>query len=319
MMQSMSHASHVQSVLAATDISKLPLATSWHRCANLHGLDPQTRPKLYAMTETERRAQTEPLAPLLATAAPTLDRLYRSVGNAGVCVLVSNGVGVPIQCLGPDADMPDLQQSGLCKGVDWSEARSGTNGIGTSLLERRALCVRPDQHYYTGPLSITCVSAPFYDHQGTLAGAANITYYGRASEHAPVGLLMTTLADATRQIEIDDFHQTFADQRIISIPGETRSGGILIAVDRDDVIVGARRGARKTFALTNTDLTAGVVAGDLFAQSIDSLADAEYGALRRWLIRNGGNVTASARDLKISHATIKRKISAHGLNPRRLN
>jgi transcriptional regulator of acetoin/glycerol metabolism len=319
MAHSMSHAAHVQNVLANKDISKLPLATSWHRCANLHGLDPRARPKLQTMTETELREQTEPLAPLLATAAPTLNRLYRSVGNRGVCVLVSNRLGVPIQCWGPESDMSDLQQRGLCKGVDWSEASSGTNGIGTSLLERRALCVRPDQHFYTSTLSITCASAPFYDHQGTLAGAANITYYGRASEHALVGLLMTTLSDATRQIEIDYFHHVFAGQRIITIPGETRSGGILIAVDRDDVIIGASRGARKSFGLTDAGLAAGVVAGDLFVQSMDTFTGAEYGVLRRWLIRNGGNVTASGRDLNISHATIKRKISTHGLNPRRLN
>jgi transcriptional regulator of acetoin/glycerol metabolism len=315
----MSHAAHVQNVLAAKDISKLPLATSWLRCANLHGLDPQARPKLHIITEAELRTHTEPLEPLLATAAPTLNRLYQSLEKRGVCVLVSNRQGIPIQCWGPESDMLDLQQSGLCKGVDWSEAKSGTNGIGTSLLERRTLCVRPDQHFYTGTLSITCVSAPFYNHDGSLAGAANITYYGRGSGQTPVGLLMSLLSDATRQIEIDHFHHTFARQRIITIPGETRSGGVLIAIDQDDVIIGASRGARKTFALTDVTLSAGVVADDLFAQSVDTLSGAEYSVLRRWLIRNGGNVTASGRDLNISPATIKRKIRAHGLNPRRLN
>ncbi|OSP53382.1 GAF domain-containing protein [Pseudoruegeria sp. SK021] len=318
-----SHAVHVRKVLIAKDISRLPLAASWHRCVHLHGLDPEMAPKPQRVTDIELRALSEPLGPLLASATPTLERLRRAIGNRGVCVLVSNAQGVPVLCWGPETDMPDLRKRGLCEGVDWSEAHSGTNGIGTSLVERRALYVRPDQHFYASPLSITCVSAPFFDDHGTLAGAANITYYGRASEQAPVGLLMSSISDATRQIEMDHFHQTFADNRIISIPGETRSGGILIAVDRDDVITGATRGARRAFGLTGAALTAGVIAHDLFAKSLNTLDDtlqgAEYSVLRRWLIRNGGNVTATARDLNISHATIKRKINTHSLDRRRLN
>lgn len=319
MTASSSHAAHVRRVLTTKDISRLPLAASWHRCAHLHGLDPEAPPKPERVSDRELRILSEPLAPLLATAAPTMDRLRRGIGNHGVCVLVSNAQGVPVLCWGPETDTPDLRKRGLCEGVDWSEARSGTNGIGTSLVERRALYVRPDQHFYASVPRITCVSTPFFDHQGALAGAANITYYGRSSEQAPVGLLMSSLSDATRQIEIDHFHETFACDRIVSIPGETRSGGVLIAVDRDDVITGASRGARRAFGLTSAGLAAGIIASDLFAQTLDTLQGAEYSVLRRWLIRNGGNVTASARDLNISHATIKRKISAHRLDRRRLN
>ncbi|WP_050526290.1 GAF domain-containing protein [Pseudorhodobacter aquimaris] len=318
-----SHAAHVRQTIATKDMARLPLAASWHRCAHLHGLDPEAPPKPERITDTELRRLSEPLAPMLASAAPTLERLRHALGNRGVCVLVSNAQGVPVLCWGPDVDMPDLRQHGLCEGVDWSEAQSGTNGIGTSLVERRALYVRPDQHFYTNALRITCVSAPFFDDQGTLAGAANITYYGRGSEEAPVGLLMPGISDATRQIEIDHFHQSFAGERIISVPGETRSGAILIAVDPDDVIIGATRGARRIFDLTAADLKAGVIAGDLFARSLDSadetLQGAEYGVLRRWLIRNGGNVTATARNLNISHATIKRKLNIHRLDRRHLN
>lgn len=319
MAASTSHAAHVRKVLATKDISRLPLAASWHRCAHLHGLDPETTPQPQRVTDTELRRLSEPLEPLLASAAPTLERLRFGIGNRGVCLLVSNAQGMPVVCWGPETDVPELRKRGLCEGVDWSEANSGTNGIGTSLIERRALYVRPDQHYYAGVLSITCVSAPFFDHQGTLAGAANITYYGRTSEQAPVSLLMSSISDAARQIEIDHFHQTFAADRIITVPGEARSGGILIAVDRDDVIIGATRGARRAFGLTTDTIAAGVIAGDLFAQSLDTLKGAEYSVLRRWLIRNGGNVTASARNLNISHATIKRKITTHRLDRRRLN
>lgn len=314
-----SHAARVRDILATKDVSRLPFATSWRRCTHLHRLDPEAPPKPQRMTDSELRAVSEPLEPLLATAAPTLERLRRGVGNHGVCVLVSNRQGVPVLCWSPETDGPDLRERGLCEGVDWSEPSSGTNGIGTSLMERRALCVRPDQHFYASELSITCVSAPFYDHEGALAGAANMTFYGRASEHAPANLLMSSISDATRQIEIDHFHQVFADDRIISVPGETRSGSILLAVDRDDVITGASRGARRAFGLTKAGLAAGIIASDLFAKSLDTLQGAEYSVLRRWLIRNGGNVTASARDLNISHATIKRKISTHKLGRRHLN
>ena len=57
--------------------------------------------------------------------------------------------------------------------------------------------------------------------------------------------------------------------------------------------------------------------GDLVEMQADTLDSAEYGVLRRSLLRSRGNVTAAARELSISLATMKRKIRQHGLDRQR--
>lgn len=318
MTTAVSHSEHVRNTLTGGEGTRAPLGISWQRCANLHQLDPDTPPRLNRLTEPELRDIAESMQPMLAIAAPALKRLLRSIGARGTCLLVSNVNGIPLYCAGDEADQADLQSWGLCRGVDWSEAHSGTNGIGTSLIEQRSLLVRSDQHFYARALAITCASSPVFDHHGDLAGAVNVTFYGMASDYAPGGLLLSAVAEAARQIEIDSFHHNFAHARIVTLPGRARSGAILLAVDRDDIVIGASRGARHVLGLTNADIARGAVASDLIDMQSDTLADAESGVLHRALIRNRGNVTATARRLGISHATMKRKIRQHQLDRHKL-
>jgi transcriptional regulator of acetoin/glycerol metabolism len=312
------HADHVRQAIKARDDVCAPLALSWQRCVNLHKLDPEIAPPMNRLSEPELRDTIAPMERLLAIAAPSLERLHRSIGPKGTCLLVSNTDGIPVYSSGSATDKADLQSWGLCRGVDWSEASSGTNGIGTSLVEQRALVVRQDQHFYSRALSITCASAPIFDHQGDLAGAVNVTFYGIASDYAPGGLLLSAVTEAARQIEIDVFHHSFPHARTVSMPGRSRSGAILLAVDKDDIVVGASRGARHVLGLTAADIARGVVASDLINMQPDTPDTAECGVLRRALVRNRGNVTAAARELSISLATMKRKIRQHGLDRQRL-
>lgn len=318
MTTAVSHSEHVRNTLTGGGGVRAPLGISWQRCANLHQLDPDTPPPLNRLSEPELRDIAEPMQPMLAIAAPALQRLLRSIGTRGSCLLVSNADGIPLYCARDQADQVDLQNWGLCCGVDWSEAHSGTNGIGTSLIEQRSLLVRQDQHFYARALAITCASAPMFDHQGDLAGAVNVTFYGTASDYAPGGLLLSAVGEAARQIEIDSFHHNFAHARLVSLSGRARSGAILLAVNHDDIVIGASRGARHVLGLTSADIARGVVASDLIEMQPDTLANAESGVLSRGLIRNRGNVTATARDLGISHATMKRKIRQHQLDRRKL-
>ena len=69
---------------------------------------------------------------------------------------------------------------------------------------------------------------------------------------------------------------------------------------------------------TPADIARGVVASDLIDMQCDTPGVAECGVLRRALVRNRGNVTAAARELSISLATMKRKIRQHGLDRQRL-
>jgi transcriptional regulator of acetoin/glycerol metabolism len=100
-------------------------------------------------------------------------------------------------------------------------------------------------------------------------------------------------------------------------PDTARGPGGLIAVDREDLVIGASYAARRAYGLTDEQL--GRPVNDLLApspepKSDDDLLAAERGAVQRALSRADNNVTAAARLLGISRATLHRKIVRLGLS-----
>jgi transcriptional regulator of acetoin/glycerol metabolism len=94
-------------------------------------------------------------------------------------------------------------------------------------------------------------------------------------------------------------------------PG-ARSSTPLLAVDGDDMVVGATHAARKAARLTDQMIQWGASASDLMAgpggAGRSDLVEAERGAVKRALSRCGGSVSAAARELGVSRATLHRKM-----------
>ncbi|WP_286164985.1 helix-turn-helix domain-containing protein, partial [Blastomonas sp. UPD001] len=89
----------------------------------------------------------------------------------------------------------------------------------------------------------------------------------------------------------------------------------MVAVDRDDLVIGASRAARHNALLAGVSAAAPVPLADLFGLGDeDPIAAAERKVLRQALARCGGNVAAAARSLKIGRATFYRRMERAGLH-----
>lgn len=308
------HAVRIRTAAESGDATRSALVASWRRCTHGYGLDPAKEQPRRVLSEAEFRISAERIEPLLFSAKVVLERLHRSFAGDGVCILFAGCDGVPVHWHGTPGDADDLRRWGLRPGVDWSEQIGGTNGIGTCLVERRPVTVRKDQHFYARDVDISCVAAPVFDHIGRLAGALDITLYGTSTSGMWADFILSAVADAARQIEIDHFHHAFYPARIVSVPSQLRSGAALLAVDADDIILGATRLARHILDLTDERLRSGVCARAVLGCDGDDIAHAERAALRRALMRNNGNVSAAAKSLDISRATMNRKLNRYGLN-----
>ena len=171
--------SHTDRVLSVLQDRLAParsaVAASWRRSLTLYGLDPsQSRPP-ETVTETQLRLAREEMDLLLRAGQGPLDRLFQTVVAAGCCVLLTNREGVPVDRRGVAADDDEFHRLGLWPGAVWSEACEGTNGIGTSLAEGRALTIHHDQHFRSRYTRLSCSVAPVYDPQGELAGALDVS------------------------------------------------------------------------------------------------------------------------------------------------
>lgn len=314
-----SHAEHVRNVLAdGSAAARSALAASWKRSFSWYGLTPEDATVPRILSANELREARQRIEPLLDAAQPTLDRLFLAVGSTGCCVLFTDRQGVPVDRRGVDVDDETFQRWGLWTGAVWSEEAEGTNGIGTCLAEERPLTIHRDQHFHARNTALSCTVAPIYDHQGRLAGALDVSSCRADLTEGFVGLISAAVLDAARRIELEHFQRRFTGARLIVVEG-SRHGGGLVAVDRDDLVIGATRDARLSYGLTDEQL-AGRLHVDqlLFPESAlkEGLVHLERSGIQRALALTSGNVSAAAKALGVSRATLHRKLARLGLTQR---
>jgi transcriptional regulator of acetoin/glycerol metabolism len=304
------HAARVEAAIASGQAARSALVASWCRSSRLHHLDPSgLRPPL-RLTEAELHQARERIAPLVAAAQPAMDRLYQAVGAAGCCVLLADGEGVPVDRRGTLADDATFRSWGLWTGAVWSEAHEGTNGIGTCLVEQRPLTIDRDQHFFTRNTLLSCTAVPIYDHEAALAGVLDVSSCRADRTDAFSSLIALAVGEAARRIEADLFRKAFAHARIMLTSSADGQGGGLVAVDADDLVIGATRSARMGLGIMPGRPLQPVPAADLLGgdTACDRLEGGQRATLHRALLRAGGNVSAAAKALGVSRATLHRKL-----------
>ncbi len=125
-----------------------------------------------------------------------------------------------------------------------------------------------------------------------------------------VNLIATAVSDAAARIEAECFRLAYPDARILVAPPD-KMGRALIAVDQDDLVVGASRAARLALGMSQACLQKPLPAAEVMNMSrtvTENLAAAERGVLQRALARAEGNVTVAAEALGMSRATFYRKL-----------
>lgn len=290
------------------------IAASWRRSMTVHGLAPEDRGRARTVTAERLREAREAMEPLTLAAQPVLDRLFLAVGDTGCCVLLTDAEGIAVDRRGAPVDDDTFHLWGLWPGADWSEAAEGTNGIGTALAEHRPVTIHRDQHFHTRNTGLSCTTHPIHDHLGRLAGALDVSSARADATAIMLGLISNAVGDAARAIETQAFRQAFADARIVLAGDGADRSAALLAVDRDDLVIGATRAARLALKITDARIAAQLPASDLLGRAAEAdLLEAERGAVRRALARAGGNVSAAARALGVSRATLHRKLNRLGL------
>lgn len=312
------HSEHVYRIAhQSSAAASSPVAASWRRCMTVHGLAPEEARTPWRLSDRELLEARERSGVLVAEAAGELDRLFAIIGKAGCCLLLTDEEGVALERRGSGGDDADFRGVGLWSGTVWSEASVGTNGIGTAIADGRPVVIHRDQHFLSRNIGLSCATAPIRDELGRLAAAIDISTCRDDASEMALSILSQAVRDAAGRIEANLFRRAFAGARIVLVPVD-RAGPALLAVDRDDLVLGATRAARQWLGLDDRRIAAGVPASDLLDERASGegteLPDAERAALRRVLSRTNGNVSMAAGLLGISRATLYRKMKRLSLN-----
>lgn len=308
------HADHVYATAEAKSAAATsPIVASWKRCMTMYKLAPEEDRKPIFLSDADFKRAREASASLIAESTDELDRIFASVGKAGCCLLLTDAAGVALERRGAVGDDADFRKLGLWSGASWSEESVGTNGIGTAIADERAVVVNRDQHFFSSNIDLSCTTAPIRDHLGRLTGAIDISTCRRDMEEVTFSFITQAVRDASQRIEGNLFRRAYQGARFVMVPFATSNQLSLLAVDQDDLVIGATRGARLALKIDDTHIAHGLPASDALNEerrdASEELIEAERSALKRALLRVNGNVTQAAQLLGMSRATLHRKIS----------
>lgn len=309
------HAERVFEAIEASGAARSRLAQSWRRSVEAHGLNPseQRAPdRIDAQTLAYRRSAR---AQFLEVATPRIDQLFQLVGLSGCAVLLTDAEGIVLESRVRDADARVFDGWGLAAGADWSEAAEGTNGIGTCLAETRRVIIHRDDHFYARNTAMSCIDAPIWGCEGQLMGALDVSSARVDQTEGFNQLIAAQVAQTARAIEEANFRAAFAGARMIQADGGEHDAAVLLAVDGDDLVIGATRKARRVFGLETSGRLTPRPAADLLGRDDGptGFEKAERAAILRALARAEGNVSAAARALGVGRATLYRRMKRLGV------
>lgn len=305
----------VNTVNSNSAAARSGLAASWRRSMEHHQLDPARSAAARRLGKVEFAECVGRLERFMQVAAPKLDQLFGLVGNSGCGVLLTDECGIVLDQRCADADALAFANWGLSLGADWSEASEGTNGIGTCLAERRQVTIHRDEHFLARNIGMSCMDAPIFGDDGRLLAALDVSS-ARADQTATYNRLIGAMvAQTARAIEADYFRASFPKARIVVAGSDDSDAAMLLALDTDDLVVGATRGARRAFGLEPQGVLRLRPASDLLGRDDgpSGFEKAELAAVKRALARAGGNISEAARALGVGRATLYRRMRRLGM------
>ena len=266
------HAEHVHSIAeGGTPPSGMEeVSSSWQRSANKYGVDPVDSNAPRILTASELKDFREPLDKLIFSAQEEIDQLYKVVREAGYAALLCDRSGVVVEHRNENSQASDFQYWGTYLGGVWSEEVEGTNGIGTCIVEKRPVTVHRTQHYKSRHTNLSCSGAPVFGVDGSLMAVLDVSAIDpELSEraHALAGALTVRSA---RAIEERFFREQFRREWMVAVaPPEGGELSMLLAIDRNQCIIGANRVARMSLLLDDRKLRAGMSLWAIFERDFD--------------------------------------------------
>ncbi|WP_114087047.1 sigma-54-dependent Fis family transcriptional regulator [Thalassospira profundimaris] len=222
---------------------------SWQRCHDQFGLVHETARRPEIISESQTRQRRDRSGRLFHHAHDTVRTLYRQIDTAGYAVFLTDHDGVILDSVAAQSMLPSFRANGLLAGAVWSEEREGTNGIGTCLVEGRAITIHKDEHFLTQHAGLTCTAAPVFDPEGRVCSVLDVSAVRndiRREDCLRVRSLVADYADALERIL---FFEECAGNVILHLhPDASHVGSArdaLLAIRPDGSVAGSTALARR--------------------------------------------------------------------------
>lgn len=280
------HAQQVLTVARGRDPSGDPsIARSWLRCLEDYHLDPAQTIAPTVLEHGRLLESRERLQQVLHIAGSEMNSLHQQLSGAGHAVLLTDARGVILNCVTAPSERTIFERAGLWLGADWSEAREGTNGIGTCLVERQSLTIHRDEHFRGRHTGLTCSASPVFDPHGELLAVLDVSSAREAVSRQSQFHTMALVNLSAKMIESCYFLRHFENHWLLRFHLQAESVGLfsegLLAFDGEGRICAVNQSALNLL---------GQVRGGLLGQPVEAFFEC---SLDQLFGRANANATAS--------------------------
>jgi transcriptional regulator of acetoin/glycerol metabolism len=170
------HAQGIKDDLETATAGPIPsvIELSWQRCLG-YGLDRGQHQELDLLERSLLADQKEKSRQLLSHAQPVMDSIFAQIIDTQDVLVLSNDTGHILHSFGWPSFLKQTEKVALSPGVDWSEAKRGTNAIGTAIILGSPVMVTGREHFLSIHQSLTCSASPIFDPYGCLTGILDLT------------------------------------------------------------------------------------------------------------------------------------------------
>ncbi|BAQ83311.1 sigma-54-dependent Fis family transcriptional regulator [Pseudomonas sp. St29] len=244
------------------------IARSWLRCLEDYHLDPAQVMAPTVLEHGRLLESRERLQDVLQIAGTEMTNLHQQLSGAGHAVLLTDARGVILNCITAPSERKIFEHAGLWLGADWSEAREGTNGIGTCLVERQSLTIHQGEHFRGRHTGLTCSASPVFDPHGELLAVLDVSSARQDVSRQSQFHTMALVNLSAKMIESCYFLRYFENQWLLRFHLQAESVGLfsegLLAFDGEGRICAVNQSALNLL---------GHIRGGLLGKPVESFFD----------------------------------------------
>ncbi|MBW0103896.1 LytTR family transcriptional regulator DNA-binding domain-containing protein [Pseudonocardia sp. KRD-291] len=136
------------------------IAISWHRCRDQYRVDPQLAKAPAAVAEVDHGLEHDVVIAELGFRAAAM---AHEVSTVGGIVTIADSTGRVLAQWGDQGTRAAAAEANLARWFCWSEAATGTNGMGTALMSYTPVLIRGAEHWCQVLHDWTCAGAAVRD------------------------------------------------------------------------------------------------------------------------------------------------------------
>ncbi len=182
------------------------IAESWIR-SRRHHVDPDSSNVKSEISGKALLDRYMALESILDIAKPFMDTLYRTVGESGLVVRLTDQDGYVIECFGDELVFESHQALHLYKGTNVREELIGTNAIGIALAKGIPLQVLGAEHFRVDYHDWTTSAAPIREENGEIVAVLSMSGDYELVHPHTLGMVMASALAIEHEIKLEKSNQ----------------------------------------------------------------------------------------------------------------